>query len=79
MAELEDLKPIVQQKLEALNRKSTYQVNKGNNHHRNNLLGFSGEYSPANNQSFRAWGTNKVCIMYVLLPRCHSGDLAWLS
>ncbi|XP_015070862.1 AMSH-like ubiquitin thioesterase 1 [Solanum pennellii] len=60
VAELEDLKPIVQQKLEALNRKSTYQVNKGNNHHQNNLLGFSGEYSPANNQSFKAWGANKI-------------------
>ncbi|KAF3628025.1 AMSH-like ubiquitin thioesterase 1 [Capsicum annuum] len=60
VAELEELKPIVQQKLEQLNRKSTYHVNKGNNHHQNNLLGFSGEYSPANKQSFKAWGTNKI-------------------
>ncbi|KAK4350030.1 hypothetical protein RND71_029343 [Anisodus tanguticus] len=60
VAELEDLKPTVQQKLEELNRKSTYQVNKGNNHHQNNLLGFSGEFHPANKQSFKAWGTNKI-------------------
>ncbi|PHU14726.1 Adenosylhomocysteinase [Capsicum chinense] len=51
----EELKPIVQQKLEQLNRKSTYHV-----HHQNNLLGFSGEYSLANKQSFKAWGTNKI-------------------
>lgn len=60
VAELEELKPIVQQKLEELNRKSTYQVNKRNNHHQNNLLKFSGDFSPANKQSFKAWGTNKI-------------------
>lgn len=78
VAELEELKPIVQQKLEELNRKSRYQVNKGNNHHQNNLVGFSGQYSPANKQSFKAWGTNKVCTMYVLLLMCHSSVLVWL-
>ncbi|XP_060205547.1 AMSH-like ubiquitin thioesterase 1 isoform X2 [Lycium barbarum] len=58
VAELEELKPIVQQKLEELNRK--YQVNKGNNHHQNNLLGLSGEFYPAYKQSFKAWGKNKI-------------------
>lgn len=60
VAELEQLKPIVQQKLEELNRKSTYQVNKGNNHHQNNLLGFSREFYPANKQNPKAYGTTKV-------------------
>lgn len=71
VAELEQLKPIVQQKLEELNRKSTYQVNKGNNHHQNTLLGFSGEFYPANKQNPKACGTTKVCITYMLFIRCH--------
>ncbi|CAN4086694.1 unnamed protein product [Withania somnifera] len=60
VAELEELKPIVQRKLEELNRISTYQVNKGNNHHQNNLLGFSGVFSPANKLSYKIWETNKI-------------------
>lgn len=71
VAELEQLKPIVQQKLEELNRKSTYQVNKGNNHHQNTLLGFSGEFYPANKQNPKAYGTTKVCIPYMLFISCH--------
>ncbi|XP_019176959.1 PREDICTED: AMSH-like ubiquitin thioesterase 1 [Ipomoea nil] len=57
VAELEELKPGVQKKIEELNRRSTYQANKWSNNHQNNLIGPPKDLHLVKKQNFSSYGT----------------------
>lgn len=57
VAELEDLKPAVQKKIEDLNRKSIHLPNKLGNYNKGNLLGCSQDRHVVKKQNFCSYGT----------------------
>ncbi|CAH9064301.1 unnamed protein product [Cuscuta epithymum] len=57
VAELEDLKPAVQKKIEELSRRSTHQPNKWGNYHQGNLLGHPQDHHLVKKQNFSTCGT----------------------
>lgn len=63
LAELEELKPVVQQKIIELNRKQAHQVNGLGQFHQNNSL----HWSPVKKQTLTNYDVTKVQFLYIIL------------
>ncbi|KAF7819889.1 AMSH-like ubiquitin thioesterase 1 [Senna tora] len=70
--ELEELKPLVQQKIIELNRRQTYQQNRWGKSHSNNLI----QFSPVKKQTNTSSGQIKV-IFFLQAERPISGDFSY--